>query len=274
MSFTLTKRQKIIAASILMTVGIFLATHSVNFIFHRSRLVLILGAVSYFFSIWALWEGMTRLKAIILLILPVMYTIAITSFYFLLPSSWLTKVLIPIVFGISFYFLLLSQNVFNVASIRTIPLYRAAATASFLFALLTCLFLFNVLYALHLPFYLNGLIIFLITFLIALQNFWSIEMERITSVIVVYSLVVALVVAEVGMGLSFLPVISPVWALYLCISIYILCGIITEYIRNRVTGRVAIEYLGVGLSVVVISYFLFNFLANFWVELGTLSIPS
>ncbi len=271
MSFTLTKRQKIIAASILMTVAILLSTHSVNFIFLKFRLVLILGVVSYLLSLWALWEGMTRLKAFTLLVLPVLYTVAVTSFYFLLPVRWLTRVPLSIVFGLSFYFLLLSQNVFNVAAIRTIPLYRAASTASFLFALLTCLFLFNVLYALHLPFYLNGGAIFAITFLISLQNFWSIEMEKITSTILVYSLIVAMVVGEVGIALSFLPIISPVWALYLCISIYMLVGTITEYVRNKVTGMVAIEYLGVGLSVVVLSYFLFNFLANFWVELTTLS---
>ncbi len=257
-----------------MTLAVLISTHSVNFIFLKFRLVVILGVISYFLSLWALWDGMTRLKAFTLLILPVMFTVSVTSFYFLLPVRWLTRVPLSVIFGLAFYCLLLSQNVFNVAAIRTIPLYRAAATASFLFALLTCLFLFNVLYALHLPFFLNGLIIFGITFLIILQNFWSIEMEKLSSIIVIYSLIVALIVAEVGVALSFLPIISPVWSLYLCISIYILSGIVTEFIKNKTLGRVAVEYLGVGLSVVVISYFLFNYLANFWVELTTLGTPN
>jgi hypothetical protein len=254
------KRQKIIASTLVLTFVLVLSTQAVNFIFLRNQLIIVLVIMAYLLSLWSLWEGMTKLKAIILMILPTMFTLAAVSFYYLLPVRWLTRLPMALIFGTSFYGILLSQNVFNVAAVKTIPLYRAASTASFLFTLITGFLLFNVLLTFNLPFYLNGVVAFLITFPLCLQVFWSLDMENISSSILIYSVILSLLVGELALTLSFWPVVPTIWALLLSTSIYILLGLVTDSIKSRLTNRLVYEYIGVGGVAVV-----FSVLATSWV---------
>lgn len=254
----LTKRQKIIVVTVLITLGLVFSTQINNFIFLKYNLIIGLGVITYLLCLWALWEGMTKLKAIVLLILPTFFTISVASFYFLLPIRWLTRLPTAIIFSLSFYCLLLSSNVFNVASIRTIPLYRAASTAAFLFTLITAFFLFNVVYALRLPFYWNGVVVFLISLPLIMQILWSVEMERITMPILIYSLIVSMLVGEFGVVLSFWPVAPTIWSLTLSTVIYVLLGITVDFMRNRINQRIVWEHLLVGV-VVFFAGFLLTF---------------
>lgn len=253
------KRQKIILASLIMSLGLIYSTQTTGAIFLRVQLIIIFGIVAYLLSLWALWEGINKLKAIILLILPAMYAVAVASFYFLLPIRWLTRLPVVFLFAISYYTLLLSQNVFNVASIRTIPLYRAASTASFLFTLITAFFLFNVVYALNLPSYWNGVVVFILTLPLALQLLWTVEMEKISSPIIVYSIVIALLVGEGAVALSFWPVAPTTWSLALSTMIYVLLGLTIEFVRDRINQKIVWEFIGVGVVVLT-----FTILATSW----------
>lgn len=250
--FTLTKRQKIIIASICITIGLVLSTQSASFIYGQYRFMIGLTIIAYSLSLWALWEGMTKLKAIILMILPTLFTLGVASFYFLLPVRWLTRLPVAGLFGLSFYSLLLSQNVFNVASERTIPLFRAASTVAFLFTLITAFFIFNVVFSFRFNFYLNGLLIFLISFILIIQILWSIEMEKITALIFTYSLVLALLMAEFAVVLSFWPIIPTLWSLVLSSILYFLLGLTTQLLKERLTKKQVLEYLGVGGGVLIV----------------------
>src|SRR3989338_7915622 len=150
MNLNLTKRRKIVIATTIITIGL-LSTQLVDFNL-RFKFIAGLSVLAYILSLWSLWEGLNLTKAIVCLILPVFFTVALSSFYFLLPVRWLTRLPVALSFGLMFYLMLLAQNVFNVASIRTIPLYRAASTAAFLFTLLSAFFIFNVLFAFNLLF--------------------------------------------------------------------------------------------------------------------------
>lgn len=245
-------------ASIVITLGLFM-TQLINIFFLRYRLIIGLAVLTALLTIWALWEGMTKVKAAVLLILPTLFTIGVASFYFLLPFRWLTRLPVVILFGMSFYSLLLSQNVFNVASVRTIPLYRAASTVNFLFSLITAFFIYNVVYALHTNFYLNGILVFLISFPLILQMLWSIEMDRVTSAILIYSGILALVIGEIALALSFWPVAPTMWSLTLSTIMYVVLGIVTEFFRDRLAKRVVWEYIIIGGVVL-----LFSFLTTSW----------
>ncbi|MBI2020249.1 hypothetical protein HYS94_02405 [Candidatus Daviesbacteria bacterium] len=250
----LNKRQKIIITTILLTLGL-LSTQLVDFNL-RFRFIAGLGVVAYFLSLWALWEGLNKTKAIILMILPTFFTVAVASFYFLLPVRWLTRLPVALSFGLTFYLLLLSQNVFNVASIRTIPLYRAASTAAFLFTLLSAFFIYNVVYAFNLLFFWNGLLVALISFPLILQVLWSIEMgEKITASILVQAAILSLVIGELALAFSFWPMVTTIWSLSLSSAMYVLLGLTTNVLRGRVNSRVVWEYLGIGVVVLIISFF-------------------
>lgn len=252
MNLILTKRQKIILTSVLVTLGL-LSTQLVDFNL-RFRFILGLGVFAYLLSLWALWEGLNITKAIILMILPTFYTLAVASFYFLLPVRWLTRLPVATLFGLSFYLLLLAQNVFNVAAIRTIPLYRAASTAAFLFTLLSVFFIYNVIYAFNLPFFWNGLLIMLISYPLIVQVLWSIEMENtISSAVLIQSFILSLILGEIATVFSLWPMVHTMRSLVLASTMYILLGLATHFLRNRIQKRVVWEYLSIGLVVLIVA---------------------
>src|SRR3989344_4508224 len=167
MNLYINKRHKIIINTAILTIGL-LSTQLVDFNL-RFRFLAGLAVLSYALSLWSLWEGLNSTKAFVLMILPAFFAAAVASFYFLLPVRWLTRLPVAVIFGLTFYLLLLAQNVFNVASLRTIPLYRAAFTASFLFTLLSAFFIYNVIFAFNLLFLWNGVVVFLVSFPLILQ---------------------------------------------------------------------------------------------------------
>lgn len=253
MNFGLTKRQKIIITSIVVTFAL-LSTQLVNFNL-RFQFLGGLFVITYLLSLWALWEGIDRRKALILLVLPTFYTLAVGSSYFLLPIRWLTRLPVATIFGFSFYLLLLSQNVFNVASIRTIPLYRAASTANFLFTLVTAFFLYFVISAFNLLFLWNGLAVFLVSFPLILQVIWSIEMEEsIPSNILAYSFILSLILAELATVYSFWPIHKIMGSLTLACSMYVLVGLTTHLLRKKLNKGIVREYLSIGLIILIISF--------------------
>ncbi len=251
----LTKRQKIIITSILLTIGL-ISTQLVDFNL-RFKFIAGLAVLSYFLSLWALWEGLNLTKALVLTILPVAYTLAVTSFYFLLPIRWLTRLPVASIFGLTFYLLLLSQNVFNVASIRTIPLYRAASTATFLFTLLSAFFIYNVVYAFNLLFLWNGIVVFLISFPLILQVLWSLKMEdKVSTSVLIQSFILSLLMGEFAFSFSFWPIRTTIWSLSLSSAMYIILGLTTQVLRGRESRRVVWEYVGIGAVVFIISFVL------------------
>lgn len=253
MIFNLTKRHKIIITSAILTLGL-LSTQLTDFNL-RFKFIAGLAVLSYVLSLWSLWEGLNLTKALVLLILPVFFTVAVSSFYFLLPVRWLTRLPVAAAFGLMFYLLLLAQNVFNVASIRTIPLYRAASTASFLFTLFSAFFIFNVIYAFNLLFLWNGVAVLLICFPLILQCLWTIEMEDFVSAhVLVQSLVLSFILGELALSFSFWPMPTTIWSLSLSSSMYVLLGLTTQILRGRGSRRVVWEYLGIGVIILVVSF--------------------
>ena len=253
MNLGLTKRQKIIVASFLLTIGL-LSTQLVDFNL-RFQFIAGLSVMAYLLSLWALWEGLNKTKAIILMILPTFFVLAVSTAYFLLPVRWLTRLPVILTFGLTFYLLLLAQNVFNVASIRTIPLYRAASTASFLFTLLSAFFVYNVIYAFKLLFIWNGLSVTLVSFLLILQVLWSLDMEdRLSLSKVIQSAILSLILGEFALAFSFWPINNIIWSLSLSSAMYVLLGLTTQELRGKATSRVVWEYLIIGAVVFGVAF--------------------
>lgn len=253
----LTKRQKIIIASVIMTAGL-LSTQLVP-VYLTYKFIIGLAILSYFLTLAALWEGISKLKAAVLMILPTLFTLGVASYYFLLPAGWISRFPVAAVYGLIFYILLLSQNIFNIASTRTIPLYRVASTTVFVLTLMTAFLIFNVLYSFELLFIWNGLLVFLLSFPLILQVIWSIEMEGLNALTWVYTLVLSLVLGELGLMLSFWPISHSLAALVLSTGLYVVLGISTHSLRDRLSRGVVWEYIGWGVFI-----FLVAFLTTSW----------
>lgn len=251
MNLTLTKRQRIVIAAVLLTLGL-LFTQTASVFVVRYKMLAGLSLLGLLLTLWSLREDLTRVKGIILPILPVLFTLGASSAYFLIQVRWLTRIPALIFFGLSFYFLLLSENVFNVAAERAIPLYWAASTANFVYTIVTSYFLFSVISALNLAFYWNFLLVALTSFLLILQVLWAIKMQKITLPVVIYSLILSILVGECALALSFWPLGVTSWSLILSAVMYVLLGITSEIFKDRLSRRVVGEYVVVGGSVLLL----------------------
>lgn len=249
--FQIRKRQKIIITSAILSFGL-LSTQLVPF-YLTYRFIIGLAVLACLLTMAALWEGLNKSKAVVLVILPTFFTLAVASYYFLLPIRWITRISVASLFGLTFYTLLLSQNVFNVAAIRTIPLYRVASTTVFVLTLITSYLLFNVLFSFDLPFIWNGVGAFIISFPLILQVIWSIDMEGLSGIVWVYSSILSLVVGEVALVLSFWPLANPMAALVLSTMLFVTMGISTHALRERLSRGMVWEYLGWGVLIFLVA---------------------
>lgn len=249
--FFLNKRHKIIIASVILSLGL-LSTQLVPF-YLTYHFITGLAVLVFIMSVWALWEGLNKSKAIILSVLPVLFTIAIASFYYLLPGRWLTRIPVAVGFGLIMYTLFLSQNVFNVASIRTIPLYRVASTTIFVLTLITAFLLFTVIFSLNLFFAYNGLIIFLLSVPLILQFVWSIQMGSLNLFMIVFSIILSFIMGEVAIALSFWPMNKLMQAIVLSAFLYAILGISTLNLRERLTKTDIWIFAGFGSLIFIIA---------------------
>ncbi len=261
------KRQKIILTSVLVTLGL-VSTQVINFNL-RFKFLLMLGAVCFLLTFWALLEGFLEgsqkkkfyrsfniIKALILLILPTFFTLAVASFYFLLPIRLLTRVPIAFGFGLVFYLLLLAQNIFSIASIRTIPLYRAASTLSLVCTILTAFLIFVVVHSFDLLFIWNGLVILFISFLLTIQMLWTVEMEELPSrQLIIKTFIISLSLGEVALALSFWPLNHIMWSLILTSVMYAFLGVVTHSMRGKLSARIAWEYAAVSIFFFFVAFF-------------------
>ncbi len=250
----MSKRKRFVFVSLLLSLGL-LGTQFVR-VDYRYQAIVLLGGISYAFCAWSLAEDLHGVEWLTALILPVVYPVSVGLFYFLLPERLMTRLLILGVFGVGMYALLLTENIFTVAAIRTIQLLRAANAVGFLLTLVTAFFLFDTVWSFRLPFYANAILVGVASFPLFLQGRWSVELTegRIEQRALLYSFYLALGMGELALALSFWPVTVPVGSLFLVTMVYVGLGISQYHFMGRLFRKTLYEYLGVGIIVLVTTY--------------------
>jgi len=203
-----------------------------------------------------------KLKNSVFAVLPsFVFTIALVFFHFLVPQNFLWQVFLTIFFGLNFYTFLLCANVFLVAAeFKTVPLYRAAATISFLQMLATAFFLFDVIFSFRFPAYINGLLAGAASAMLFINFFWSQAIVSPEPVdILEGSFVFALLMAEIAMILSFWPVGIGKGSLYLVSLFYVFGGLASAFCQMKLFKRTVAEFLWIGAGT-----FLGLFLVTSW----------
>lgn len=248
---SLSKRQLFVVTTVFLTFGL-IATQLLSTVY-RYPSVLILGILSYFLSAFCLKEDLEKHEWLTLLVLPTFFTLAVSYFYFLLPVRWITRLPVALFFALGFYALLLTENIFNVSSGRTIQLIRAAQTVGFYLTLITGFLFMDLLFSLHLVFYLNMFIGSIVIFLLFIQYFWSLRLTSgIEKKVWFYALVMGLLLSELILAISFWPVKTLNGALFLSSALYALLGIGGYEIQERLFKRVTIEFIAVPLFVFIL----------------------
>ena len=195
----------------------------------------------------------TRLMSVLL---PVSFFVGFGMFGAFLPYDVIWAVLMSIVFGLVLYSLFLVENVFLVAiGYKTVPLYRAAYTVSFIVLLLSAFFMFDTLFSFRLGFIENGIGVFLISLLLFLYQFWAVAIELpddgANKNLRAFVLIPSLLMSEIAVVLSFWPTGIFKGSVYLVSAIYIFASLIQAEIRERLFKRTVMMYVWVGVAVVL-----------------------
>jgi hypothetical protein len=250
------RREKFVIASILISIGLWVMQYvSLEW---RYLAVGILTLLTYFISAWVLSDDLQRHEWLTVVPFPALYTGAIGLFYFLLPSTFVSRVVILAVSGVGVYALYLTSNIYSVAKGRSIQLLHAAHAIGFLFTLLTSVLVTNTLFSLRFPWFINGLGVALIHLPLVMMSLWSIELEpRLPKQVVWLSAVVTLLLAEIAIILSFLPL--SVWniSLFIMAFLYVALGVLHNYLHGRLFSNTMTEYSLVAGFVLVLFVVLF-----------------
>jgi len=249
----LTKRRKFIFCSILLTGGLTLIQLGV--MPSRYLAIFILSFLTIPLTLWSLKESLHGPIWLTSWILPLLFTTGVGLFYFLLPGSLLSAIPIIIIYFLGMYALFLSENIFAVAAIRTIQLFRSASAVSFLLTLVASFFLYDTVFSFRLPFYYNGLLVFIISFFLFLQGIWSVNLEeKISFSVFLYSFFLSLGMGEIALVYSLWPTAITLSSLFLTTLIYVSLGIVQAKLNDRLFKKIVLEYLAVGLVVLLVLF--------------------
>ena len=250
-SISLSKRQKFVLVAVILAFGL-LAIQVAN-VGWRYQAIGVLALLTYFLSAWSLREGLTKIEWFTVLALPVLFTAGVGLFYFLLPTRWLARLPVALIYGLGMYVLLLTENIFSVAVIRTIQLLRAAHAVGFLLTLVAAFFLYDTFFSFRLDPWFNFLLVGIISFPLIICGLWSIDLEeKISRKIWLYSFSLSLILAEMALAFSFWPVKVATGSLFLVTAMYIVLGLAQLEFSQKLFRRSIHEYLGVGIAVLLI----------------------
>ncbi|KKU33164.1 hypothetical protein A3K29_04480 [Candidatus Collierbacteria bacterium RIFOXYB2_FULL_46_14] len=273
----MSKRSRFIFISGIISVALWLTTTAP--VDYRFGLYLVVSAVSYVLSVWVLFDDLKGIEWLTLMVLPVMFTLGSGLFANFLPTAvpsmfgrafqletsmllaGLFRILYFVFYALAMYGILLIENIFSVASIRTIQLFRAARSVNFILTLVASLFFYTVALSLKLPFWWVAPMVFIVSVILSFPSFWSVDLKGdILHDAGRYSLVVSWVIAICGMALSFWPVKPFMGGLMLTSILYALLGILEQRLSSRVYLESLLEY---GVTVIII--FIIGFLTTSWV---------
>lgn len=273
----MSKRTRFIIISGILAICLWLTTlASVDY---RFGLYLMTSGLAYILSVWVLFDDLKGVEWITLMVLPTMFTLGGGLFSNFLPvvvprmfgqafqleSSILLasvfRIMYFLLFAVAMYGVLLIENIFSVASIRTIQLFRAAKSVNFILTLITSLFFYTVSLSFKLPFWWVFLMVFVVTSILAFPSLWSVDLKNnLIKASTRYSLAVSWVVASAACTLSFWPVKPFMGGLMLTSILYAMLGIMEQRLTSRVYMESLVEY---GVTVAII--LTIGFLTTSWV---------
>lgn len=261
----MTKRKKFLIVSGLLSLSflfIYLADISYNFL-----IVSLVAIFSVSLSFWALKDSLRIGTSLLVLVLPLFFTLGSSLFYFynLLTSSLITQLPVNLIYLITFlywflyavgmYATLLGANIYAVAAIRTIALLRAAHAIGFLLTLVTFFFIFDTIWSFRTIFWINSILAGILSFPLILQSLWSIELEeKLSRKIFDLTVIISFVLTIISALISLWPLTVVVSSLFLTSIVYVLLGLSQSYLTDRLFQKTVREYLIVGVIVFVAVY--------------------
>lgn len=241
------KRQRFILATLffaaLYVFGTFFTIEQAFFI------APLLAVGVYGLSYLALLEGIQKHEKIMLFIIPVYFSVVVYLFYFFVPQRWLTRIPFVTIYSVSMYAILLCQNIFNVGVNKSLQLFRAAFSVNYLFVTLCSFIAFSLVASLRLHSIFNALLIGVLSFPLVLQLLWSVDpTEMVPPERRAHAGLLSLILGELAMILSFMPVNQSIFALTLTSFLYGMSGVVQLHMHNLMYRERVREYLFILIS--------------------------
>lgn len=246
----LSKRRKFVIVSVLLSLGLVVVQRLP--VEERYAAIAVFAIAAYFLTAWSLLKELRSYAWITNMTLPTLYPISVALFYFLLPQATVTRWVVTGIFAVSMYALLLTSNIFSVASIRTIQLLRAARAVGFLISILSAAFLYYVLFSLHVSVLIVAPLSFAIAFPLILQGVWSYRLESTIGKEMAYAATGGIILMEVATALSFWRIDVPMASVMLAMAMYVVLGLFQHDVEERLFTRTIQEYVGFAVIVFLI----------------------
>jgi hypothetical protein len=250
----MSKRTRFVITSLVLSLGFV----GIQFLNDQNRFwaIGILGALTFTLFLWSLFENLGKNMTLLTLILPVMFTLGVGFFWFLLPANIFARIPIVIFYGAGIYILCLTANIYSVASVRTIALLRAARGVGFVLTLLVSFLVFDAMLSVRTEIYYLAPAIFALSFPLYLQGFWSMILSKeYSKELIILSVISSLITAELSAVLYFWPVTIVVGSLFLTASCYMLLGLGQAKLEERLFSSTIREHLIVGTFIFIAMFF-------------------
>ncbi|MFA9289280.1 MAG: hypothetical protein ACEQSA_05380 [Weeksellaceae bacterium] len=246
------KRVRIVVC-VLMMLALLLVSTFFPFVESWYIFIIVFFLGSYFTTYIAVFEGLDGVEWFTLFIMPVLLTLTLYLFFSLLPVRWLTRLPYLMIFGFSYYAILLTSNIFNIGVEKSLQLYRAAFSVNYL--LQTCIIFLSILatFTFKQHFIVNALVIGIVSFLLSIQLFWTVKPEHaFDRQLLRLGSGVAVLMFQLGIIISFLPLSTTIAALLSTACYYSLTGLVYHAQEEKLYKNVIREYSFVFFFVVLI----------------------
>ncbi len=236
----ITKRQKFLISVLILTGSLFFSEYVFNF----SAIFLAVGLALFtdIFLFVALYKDLRESFSPHAFFLPFLCSLAFGLFYFLTPARFISRIILTSLYAISLYALFLSENIFLVASIRTIALLNSARIVTFVISLLSYFFLSNIVFSFRLSFFPTTLLISSFTLFFVIHALWTYTLEKSLTKDFMWPAILTLCLVELAAILWFWPTSPTMLALFLTASFYTLMGLSHSWLDKRLFQGVFWEY--------------------------------
>jgi len=255
---SLTKRQRFIFASI--------SAFGLSLIFASSLtqfgpIAIIVGVIALYVIIYlAILENISGIKYLTLFILPILFILGSNLFIQLLPERKLFRYPMYALIPLGTYIILLTENIFNVAAVRTIQLLRAAHAVSYLATLITAFFLLSFIISMHYSVLFSSIWITVIIIPLTLQFLWTFDLTpKITRRTLLFILILSLVFIQINLFIHFYPQSIAMTTLFMVSVYYVTLGIMQHFYEKKLTRKPILEY-----SIVAIIVFIIMIVTTSW----------
>lgn len=241
--FSLGKRQKFIISILILSAGLF----TLEYLFTRFGFVVafLIAGISDILLYWSLRKDLKEKFYFQIFILPFLYCLAFGLFYFLAPALLRTRIITTTLFSVGLYSLFLSENIFIVASIRTIALLNGARIVTFVLTLISYFFITNIIFSLRSNIFLSAALIAIFSFLFLIHAIWTYTFEKDIRKDLIWIGTLTACFTELGMILWFWPTSSTITALFMTASFYTLVGLSHVWLDKKLFKGVLWEYVWV-----------------------------